>query len=151
MIQQDIITYHRIGGGRGPSYYGVEQKAIGCKLDLATLHKVEAEQSVSGIKKNALINMALEWYLDELDEERSRVAHGSADSSIYSNQATAQMFAGYKEGNTLDSFLIKHMTCGEIDELSHISRQMGATLESITEKALQHFIEDYKKRPFAWL
>lgn len=140
MTQQDILTYHRSGGGRGPSYYGPEQKAIGCKLDLAILDKVEAEQDVSGIKKNALINMALKWYLDELDEERSRVAHGTPGQKYI-----------LQSGNTLDSFLAKHMTCGEVDELNHICRQMGASLESITEKVLRHFIEDYRKRPFAWL
>lgn len=140
MIQQDIITYHLTGGMRGPSYYGPEQKAIGCKIDLGILDMVEAEQAVSGVKKNALINMALKWYLDELDEERSRKTHGSAASKYI-----------LQSGSTLDSFLAKHMTCGEVDELNHICRQMGVTIDGITEKVLRHFIEDYRKRPFAWL
>lgn len=42
----------------------VRQKAIGCKLDIEILDKLEQYCSQQNLKKNNVINLAIEYYID---------------------------------------------------------------------------------------
>ena len=42
----------------------VNQKAIGCKLDKEILDKLEQFCSKRNLKKNNVINLAIEYYID---------------------------------------------------------------------------------------
>lgn len=42
----------------------VNQKAIGCKLDINILEKLEHYCEVNNLKKNSVINNAIEYYID---------------------------------------------------------------------------------------
>lgn len=42
----------------------VNQKAIGCKLDISILSKLEHYCEVNNLKKNNVINNAIEYYID---------------------------------------------------------------------------------------
>lgn len=42
----------------------VRQKAIGCKLDIEILDKLEQFCSKQNLKKNNVINLAIEYYID---------------------------------------------------------------------------------------
>lgn len=42
----------------------VRQKAIGCKLDIEILDKLEQFCARQNLKKNNVINLAIEYYID---------------------------------------------------------------------------------------
>ena len=42
----------------------VNQKAIGCKLEIRVLEKLEDYCAKHNLKKNAVINLAIEYYID---------------------------------------------------------------------------------------
>lgn len=42
----------------------VNQKAIGCKLEVRVLDKLERYCAKNNYKKNAVINLAVEYYID---------------------------------------------------------------------------------------
>ena len=42
----------------------VNQKAIGCKLDIEILDKLEQYCASKNLKKNNVINLAVEYYID---------------------------------------------------------------------------------------
>lgn len=42
----------------------VNQKAIGCKLEIRVLEKLENYCAKHNLKKNAVINLAIEYYID---------------------------------------------------------------------------------------
>lgn len=75
-MEKDILEYHRYGGHRWRSYDGCQQKAISAKLDNNVSEMVDNETRATGVSRNALINMSLKWYLEELDEARRSSATG---------------------------------------------------------------------------
>lgn len=52
----------------------VTTQAISVKMDLHTLVALDVEAQVSGVKRNRLINLACDFYIKHLDEERYRKA-----------------------------------------------------------------------------
>lgn len=48
----------------------VTTQAISVKLDHHTLVALDAEAQVSGVKRNRLINLACDFYIKHLDQER---------------------------------------------------------------------------------
>ena len=42
----------------------VKQKAIGCKLEIRVLEKLEDYCARHNLKKNAVINLSIEYYID---------------------------------------------------------------------------------------
>lgn len=42
----------------------VNQKAIGCKLEIRVLQKLEVFCKKHNLKKNTVINLAIEYYID---------------------------------------------------------------------------------------
>lgn len=54
----------------------VTTQAISVKLDHHTLVALDTEAQVSGVKRNRLINLACDFYIKHLDEERFRKARG---------------------------------------------------------------------------
>lgn len=42
----------------------VKQKAIGCKLEIRVLQKLKDYCAKNNLKKNAVINLAIEYYID---------------------------------------------------------------------------------------
>lgn len=44
----------------------VNQKAIGCKLEIRVLEKLEDYCAKHNLKKNAVINLAIEYYIDHV-------------------------------------------------------------------------------------
>lgn len=132
-MEKDILQYHRYGGSRERSYYGCQQKAISAKLDNNVSDMVASETKASGVSRNALINMSLKWYLEELDEARRlRVAQDP----------------GMKYILKLD---LKDLTGEELKDLEFISRSMGGTMEAIALNALKVMLRDYNNAPMRWM
>ena len=44
----------------------VNQKAIGCKLEIRVLDKLEQYCAKQSLKKNSVINLAIEYYIDHV-------------------------------------------------------------------------------------
>ena len=44
----------------------VNQKAIGCKLEIRVLEKLEDYCAKHNLKKNAVVNLAIEYYIDHV-------------------------------------------------------------------------------------
>lgn len=76
-MEKDILTYHRYQDSHGRSWCGSQQKAISAKIDNSIMDMINSEVSTSGVTRNRLINLALKWYLTELDDARRELAFGS--------------------------------------------------------------------------
>lgn len=74
---ENILDYHRLGVYTRRSRHGSSQKAISAKMDEAVMKEIEAERRTTGVTTNRLINMAVKWYLHQLDEARREAAHGT--------------------------------------------------------------------------
>lgn len=132
-MEKDILQYHRYGGSRGRSYYGCQQKAISAKLDNKVSDMVDSEMRASGVSRNALINMSLKWYLDELDEARLQ---------------RASQTPGIKYTLKLD---LKDLTGQELEELVFISSTLGGTMEALALNALKVLLREYYQTPMRWI
>lgn len=132
-MDKDIITYHRYHDSRGRSYYGVDQVAISAKIDSGNMKAMEAESAASGIKRNRLINLAIKWYLNELDDARRRVCEGGDSQKYILNIDTS------------------NLTRGELEKLDHICRGFGCTLERFVQHTLSVALMDYDKDPYRYM
>lgn len=122
---------------RWRSYYGVEQKSLHVKMYFDVLEQLDKEASVDGTPRNQLINQACEYYVQQLDEERRCVASTPGQEctpkSSLSNQVTAEL------------------TSGALENLQHIARGMGCTVDVAAEHLLERAVREYDGRPFAYL
>ncbi len=122
---------------RWRSYYGAEQKSLHVKMYFDVLENLDKESAVDGTPRNALINQACEYYIKQLDEERSDAALGRAQectpNSSLPNQVTAQLDAG------------------AMKNLEFIAKGMGCTLEIAAEVLLDRAVTEYFRRPFSCL
>lgn len=132
-MEKDILQYHRYGGSRERSYYGCQQKAISAKLDNNVSDMVDSEMKATGVSRNALINMSLKWYLEELDEAR---------------RLMATQEPGMKYILNLD---LKDLTGEELKDLEFISRSMGGTMETIALNAIKVMLREYNQAPMRWM
>lgn len=110
-----------------------QQHAISAKIDEDVNKEVDKEMSASGIKRNALINMALRWYLTELDEARRKSAQGLFSTKYILNIDT------------------KGFTAEELDKLKHICRGFGCTEEHFITHLLQMAIQEYDNKPLKYM
>lgn len=108
-MENDIITYHRCHGTHARSYFGADQVAISAKIDSHNMAAMEAEMAATGVKRNRLINLAIKWYLEELDNARRRVAEGYCSTKCILN---------------VD---VSDLPTGELDNLDFICRGFGCT------------------------
>lgn len=132
-MEKNIITYHRYHDSRGRSYYGPDQVAISAKIDSGNMAAMDAEMAASGVKRNRLINLAIKWYLEELDEARRKVCEGR----------TAEKY-------TLNMDM-SDLPVGELENLDHICMGFGCTKERFALHALSLALQDYDKNPFRYM
>ena len=72
-LTTDILNYHKYRGSRGRAPFA-NQRTISARIDNRIMMELDMECAVSGIKRNALINMAISWYIAELDAARHNEA-----------------------------------------------------------------------------
>lgn len=122
---------------RGRSWYGAAQKSLHVKLYNDVLDMLDKESSVDGMPRNRLINQACEYYLKQLDEERSDISLDKARectlNSSMSNQVTVEL------------------TTVAWENLQHIARGMGCTVDVAAEHLLERAVREYDMRPFSYL
>ena len=129
----DILRYHRYGGSRGRSMWQPQQHAISAKIDDDVDEEVGKEMQTTGIKRNALINMSLRWYLAELDEARRRSAEGYCSTK-------------YILGVDMKDF-----TGEELEKLKHICRGFGCSEEYFVANLLHLALKDYDNNPIRYM
>lgn len=129
----DILHYHRNGGSRGRSMWKPQQHAVSAKIDDDVDEAVGKEMQATGIKRNALINMSLRWYLAELDEARRRSVEGLCNNK-------------YTLG--IDT---KDFTGQELAKLKHICRGFGCSEEHFVANLLHMALKDYDNNPIRYM
>lgn len=132
-MDNDIITYHRYHDSRGRSYSGADQVAISAKIDSGNMAAMEAEMAASGVKRNRLINLAIKWYLRELDNARREVCERAAAGKYILNVDASSL------------------PTGELEKLDHICRGYGCTKERFALHALELALRDYDKNPYRYM
>ena len=140
METKDILTYHRYGGSRGRSSYGTLQTAISARIDNRVMEDMEKETSATGVKRNSLINMALTWYLQELDDARR-----CSSSDVYTQGAQLNRTSSHER------LLAMELTCGEISKLGHICKSLGTNVDDLTTRLVRKMIEEYDQAPFRYI
>lgn len=132
-MKKDIITYHRYRNSHGRSWRDSMQTAISAKIDDDVMEMVDAECHCSGIKRNRLINLALRWYIEELDEARRDVCNEKKNEKYILN---------------VD---ISDLTTGELEMLDHICRGFGCEKEVIVKHLVRMMLHDYDKNPYKYM
>ena len=139
-MKDNILNYHRWNSDRGRSRFGVSQHPISAKIDILTGGMIQDEQRTSGVKINSLINLAVKWYIEELDEARHATACG--------------IHAENSEGVTKDQaikYILNQLTDYEADKLKHICKGLRIPLEDIPLHLVREMLENYDDNPFLYL
>ena len=140
METKDILTYHRYGGSRERSWQGSLQTAISARIDNRVMEEMEKETSATGVKRNSLINMALTWYLQELDDARR-----CSSINVYTQGCREH------EVSSHERLLCRELTCGEVNKLQHICRSLGTNVDDLTTRLVRKMIEEYDQAPFRYI
>lgn len=140
METKDILTYHRYGGSRGRSWQGSLQTAISARIDNRVMEEMEKETSATGVKRNSLINMALTWYLQELDEARRYCS-----SNVYTQDSTQHRISSHER------LLCMELTSGEFSKLLHICKSLGTNVDDLTTRLVRKMLEEYYQAPFRYI
>lgn len=137
MTTKDILTYHRTGGSRG-RHTSANQLAISARLDSDVANAIAEEERTSGTKRNALLNMAVSWYLIELDDARR--AHCC-------NVYTEGGHAAYSH----ERLLTGRLTCSQLSKLHHICTSLNVSVDDLVYRLLDRLLESYDERPMLYL
>lgn len=135
-----ILNYHRDRSSIGRSSHGSLQKAISAKIDCSLLADIEAERRTTGVTTNRLINMAVRWYLRELDEARRDAAHGT-------------MVKNLPPMNEEDivKYILPLLTDSDRPRFLNYCKVRKASPLCIVGEAVSMLLDDYDKRPFSHL
>ena len=139
-MKDNILQYHRWNSDRGRSRFGVYQHPISAKIDIPTWGMIQDEQRTSGVKINSLINLAVKWYIEELDEARHATACGIHPEN--------------PEGVTKDQlikYILAQLTDYEADKLKHICKGLRISLEDLPLHLVREMLENYDEKPFSYL
>ncbi len=139
-MKDNILKYHRWDNSRGRSSMGVCQHPISAKIDLYTWGMMQDEQRASGVKINSLINLAVKWYIEELDEARRAAAI---------SRPLENFNGGTSENCT--KYILSQLTIGETNKLTHICRSLGMNIEDLPLHLIRRMLETYDEKPFAYL
>lgn len=132
-MYKNIIDYHRYHDSHGRSYYGVDQIAISAKIDSRNMKAMEAEMTATGVKRNRLINLAVKWYLKELDDARRKACEDLSTKKYILNVDTSSL------------------SVGELEKLEFICRGLGCTKEKFAQHVLSVALMDYEKNPYHYM
>lgn len=132
-MKKNIITYHRYHDSRGRSFHGSDQVAISAKIDSGNMAAMNAEMATSGVKRNRLINLAVKWYLEELDEAREKSALGNVDGKYILNVDMAEL------------------TGAELNALQHICKGFGCDQATLVRHLVRMMVRNYDKNPYRYM
>lgn len=135
-----ILNYHRDRSSIGRSSHGSLQKAISAKIDCSLLADIEAERQTTGVTTNRLINMAVKWYLRELDEARREAAHGTIGENL----------PLMNEDQAL-KYILPLLTESDRPRFLNYCKVRKASPLCIIGEAVRMLLDDYDKRPFSHL
>ena len=135
-----ILDYHRENSSIGRNRIGSSQKAISAKIDCSLINDIEVERRITGVTTNRLINMAVKWYLQEIDEARREEAHRTMGKNLppMNEEAAVKYILTDLPGNGYRRFL-------------NYCKVLNASSLSVIGKAVMTLLDDYDKRPFSHL
>ena len=137
MTTTDILTYHLTGGSRG-RHTTSNQLAISARLDSDVAIAIAEEERASATKRNVLINLAVAWYLRELDDARRLHC-----SNVYTGDA----YAAYSH----ERLLTNKLTCQQLSKLHHICASLNVSVDDLVDRLLDRLLESYDERPMLYL
>lgn len=137
---KDILYYHRKNSSTTRSSHGSSQKAISAKIDGGVLKDIEAERQTTGVTTNRLINMAVRWYLHELDKARREAAYSLKGKNL-----------SFMSEDAAVKYILNLLSDHDQKRLLNIAKVKGLALELAIMDALEAYIDDYDKRPFSYL
>jgi len=118
----------------------IVQKAISAKLDLEALQLLDEEASRSGRKRNRLLNDAVRHYVSFLDEARRREADDRQGVDTQHGRAAE-----------VGKYILDHLTIGEHENIHFTARGIGTSEEDLLLRLIRRGIEEFSRRPFAYL
>lgn len=137
MTTKDILTYHRTGGSRG-RHTTSNQLAISARLDSDVANAIAEEERASATKRNAIINLAVAWYLRELDDARR----------LHCNNVYTE---GGRAAYSHERLLTNGLTCQQLSKLHHICSSLNVSVDELVERLLDRLLESYDDRPMLYL
>lgn len=132
-MKENILNYHLYRGYHGRSWRDSMQTAISAKIDNNVMDMVDKECNASGVKRNRLLNLALKWYLEELDNARRMVAECQNPDKYILN---------------ID---MSTLPVGELDKFRHICSGFGCDAPTLIMHVVRIMLEDYDKNPYRWM
>lgn len=122
---------------RRRSWYGAEQKSLHVKMYFDVLEQLDKEAAVDGTPRNALINQACEYYVQQLDDERREAASGKA------RECTRCV--------KFDERVCTIVSTNVAEKLEHIARGLGCYPDRAAALLLERAVMEYDDRPFAYM
>lgn len=135
-----ILNYHHDKSSIGRSSHGSLQKAISAKIDCSLLEDIDAEKRTTGVTTNRLINMALGWYLRELDEARREAADGTMGKNL-----------PLMDESQIEEYILPLLASDDRPRFMNYCRVRKASPLCIVGEAVKMLLDDYDKRPFSHL
>lgn len=139
-MSMDILRHHHAYINAARRERTPSQRAISAKIDNRIDAMVEDEMRHSGIKRNTLINAALEWYLNAIDDARNTPSSPWQESEPH----PAEVDSG-------DKYILSRLTQTNKEFLKHLNAQMGVPLYHAISLGLLLLERDYNERPFRYL
>lgn len=97
------------------------------------MEMLDIEVRTTGVARNRLINLAVKWYLTELDDARKRVALARSEQKYILNVDMSDL------------------STGELELLQDICRGFGCTMDVLVLNAIKVMANDYNKNPMRWM
>lgn len=135
MTTRNILQFHR-EKGRRYRHQTSSQTAVSARLDTEIIEALANEASVSGIRRNSLLNMAVQWYIQSLDDaRRNSVSRIYGDTDDLSN-------------GDLEMSLAKTLPCSALSKLLHASSALNCTVDELAVLAIERLLKDFDNKPF---
>ena len=118
----------------------ITQKAISVTMDAITLEKLDQECYYSGMKRNRVINDAVEHYMKHLDKV--------CEDRYWKNMRQEAADERYRE---LGKYILCNLTDEENGKTRYIASAAGADRWHVLLLLIRRGLEEFDKRPFSYL
>lgn len=126
----------------------VTTKPILVKFDTEIIATLNEECDKYGKKRNRCINIAVSQWMDRQEAERKSALDGSRWGSSAEHPKEEHQKYIPEEAEGLDTYCLdKH----QVNRLNEISRITATSRDTLLVMAINLLIDDYNRRPFAYL
>lgn len=118
----------------------ITQKALCVKLDEEVISDLDWECAATGRKRNRCINEAVAQWTARQEINRKRKHFDDDDMEAYDG-------AALKTGK----YILDNLTGEQYEQIRFSAKGVGCTPEHLMYRLIERSLEDFKKRPFAYL